>query len=73
MILEKQVRGEEKEVGEGGGERERGKERRGAGEREESAEENGGRRRRRSDSSRTRSFGSKPAKAPGAASSGDAP
>ena len=71
MILGKQVRGEEKEVGEGGGERERGKEGRRAGEREESGEENGGRRRR--DTARTRSFGSKPARAPGAAGSGDTP
>ena len=36
-----------------------------------SEEENGGRRRR--DTSRTRGFGSKPARAPGAAGSGDAP
>lgn len=40
MILGKQVRREEKEVGEGGREREGGKK---AGEREESEEENGGR------------------------------
>ena len=66
-------------MGEGGGEREGGKEAREEGGkrggREEgreggSEEENGGSRRR--DTSRTRGFISKPARAPGAAGSGDA-